>query len=233
MFAFSDDANQPRRRPPVPSALRDLARPVVAAAARTLPVTQSLSSILPRGALRRGSVSVVSGSQGSGAISLALALAAEASAQGHWCGVVGISDPGATAMSEVGMDLRRVLFTPEPSKRWLEVTAELLDGVELLIVRVQAAVAFSAARRLSARARERRAALIIVTEHRQHWPLPADLGLSIRSSTWMGIGRGDGHLRSRRLELEVAARGEHLRLVSVWVPSQDGAILVAHGHGDA
>jgi hypothetical protein len=131
------------------------------------------------------------------------------------------------------MDRRRVLFSAEPSKRCLEVIAELLDGVEILIVRLSTSVSFSTARRLSARARERRAAVIIVTEDRQYWPMPADLGLSIRSSTWMGIGRGDGHLRSRRLELEVAARGEHLRLVSLWVPAQSGETLLAHGHGDA
>lgn len=233
MFALSQDPDRSFHRPPVPTALRDLVRPVVAAASRTLPVADSITSLLPRGVLRRGSVSVVTGAPGSGAVSLALALASEASAQGHWCGVVGISDPGATAMSEAGMDLRRVLFTAEPSKRWLDVTAELLDGVEILIVHVSASVPFSAARRLSARARERRAALIIVTEDRQNWPMPADLGLSIRSSVWMGIGRGDGHLRARRLELEVAARGEHLRLVSLWIPAQSGETLLAHGRGDA
>ena len=233
MFVLPEIPDRPLQRPPVPTALRDLVRPVVAAAARTLPVADSISSLLPRGVLRRGSVSVVTGGQGSGAVSLALTLASEASAQGHWCGVVGIGDPGATAMSEAGMDLRRVLFSAEPSKRWLEVIAELLDGVEILIVRLSTSVSFSTARRLSARARERRAAVIIVTEDRQYWPMPADLGLSIRSSTWMGIGRGDGHLRARRLELEVAARGEHLRLVSLWVPAQSGETLLAHGHGDA
>lgn len=233
MFAFSEDHNRPASRPPVPAGLREHIRPVVAAASRTLPVAESVASLCPHGVLRRGSVSVVSGARGSGSVSLALALATEASAQGYWCGVVGMADPGATAMSEVGMDLRRVLFAPEPARRWLEVTAELLDGVEVLIVRLQAAVSFSVARRLSARARERRAALIIATERRELWPLPIDLALHVRSSTWMGIGRGDGHLRARRLELEVNARGEHLRLVSVWVPAPSGEMLVVQGHGDA
>jgi hypothetical protein len=105
------------------------------ARSRMLPLGEPWSALVPAGGLRRGSTVVVQAPPGSGALSLALSLLTEASAKGHWAGVVGVDDPGVVAIAELGVDLRRVLFVPRPGPAWAESAADLLDGVDLLVVR--------------------------------------------------------------------------------------------------
>ncbi len=129
MFAFS---------PPRPSLSPELlahVRPVSLAKSRTVPLGEPWRSFVPGGALRRGSTVVVEAPIGLGGLSLALSLLSEASALGHWAAVVGVDDPGVVAMAELGVDLRRVLFVPRPRGAWAESAADLLDGVDLLLVR--------------------------------------------------------------------------------------------------
>lgn len=71
--------------------------------------------------------------------SLALLLLAGPSAQGSWCGIVGMRDLGVEAAAAMGVDPARTVVVPDPGNRWLEVTAALVDVLDLVVVRPPAA----------------------------------------------------------------------------------------------
>jgi hypothetical protein len=200
MFAFS------AKRPTLPADLVATLRPVALAKSRTLPLGEPWSALVPGGALRRGTTVVVQASPGSGGLSLALSLVARASVEGHWTGVVGVGDPGVVAIAELGVDLRRVLFVPRPLGAWAESTADLLDGVDLVIVRAPRA-GYGAARRLVDRVREHGTVMICLVEPTAPWPLPADLSFTVTEARWATSSR----LNARCLTVLVGGRGEAAR----------------------
>ena len=169
-------------------------RPVALPGEECLPVPAPLQSLLPHGALRRGSTVTVHGST-----ALALALVAAA---------------------EVGVALERVALVPEPGGQWATVAAALLDAVDVVLVAARGRVRPGDARRLAARARDRGAVLVPVTA----WPEAADVRLGVASSTWEGLGEGHGRLRARRMEVVAQGRGAAARerRVSLWLPGADG-----------
>ena len=179
-------------------------RPVTLAKTRTVPLAEPWRTLVPGGGLRRGSTVVVQAPPGLGGLSLALSLLSESSAQGHWTAVVGVDDPGVVAIADLGVDLRRVLFVPRPRGAWAESAADLLDGVDLLIVRPPSRAAHGAARRLMDRVRERGTVLIALTESTSPWPLPPDLSFNVLSAQWATSSRLD----ARYLTVRVTGRGE-------------------------
>jgi hypothetical protein len=200
-------------------------RPTTSSSTRLLEVIAPLAPLLPDGALRRGATLVVTGPAGSGATSLGLALLSAASAGGHWCAAVGLDDPGVVAMAELGVDLRRVVFVPRPRGAWAAATAELFEGVDVVLVRPPARVAHGAARRLHARARDRSVVLVALVEHRDDWPVPADVALEVTSSSW----RSDGRLVERMAQVQAVGRGMagRARRASLWLPNHEGSIALA------
>jgi len=201
MFAFSPP------RPPLPPELLAAVRPVSLAKSRTLPLGDPWRALVPGTALRRGSTVVVEAPVGLGGLSLALSLLSEASTQGHWAAVVGVDDPGVVAMVELGVDLRRVLFVPRPRGAWAESAADLLDGVDLVLVRPPSRAGHGAARRLMDRVRERGTVLIALSDPRAPWPLPADLSFRVTQAEWVASSRLD----ARYLTVRVSGRGEAIR----------------------
>jgi hypothetical protein len=201
MFAFLP------KRPPLPDDLVATLRPVTLATSRRLPLGEPWGALVPGGGLRRGSTVVVQAPPGLGGLSLALSLLSETSARGHWVGVVGVDDPGVMAMADLGVDLRRVLFVPRPRGAWAESAADLLDGVDLLVVRPPSRAAHAAARRLMDRARERSIVLIVLCEPNTPWPLPADLSFNVTRAQWATSSRLD----ARYLTVRVAGRGDAVR----------------------
>ena len=179
-------------------------RPVTLAKSRIVPLSEPWASLTPGGGLRRGSTVVVHAQPGLGGLSVGLSLLSDASAKGHWAAVVGVDDPGVVAMSDLGVDLRRVLFVPRPRGAWAEAAGDLLDGVDLLIVRPPSRASHGAARKLMDRVRERGIVLIVLTEPRAPWPLPADLSFHLVSSRWIMSSRLD----ARYVTLRVSGRGE-------------------------
>ena len=175
-------------------------------AGRLLPVPAPLAPLFPDGALRRGTTTTVAGLPGHGATTLALALLAAASQAGSWCAAVGLPDPGVVAAAELGIDLRRVVFVPHPGSGWAEAAGDLLPGVDVVLVRPPGRARQTAARHLSARARERQAALVVLVDHVNEWPEGGDLALSVGAIEWEGVGRGHGHLQGRRAEVRVSGR---------------------------
>ena len=95
----------------------------------TLPVLPALRELLPRGLVRGTVVAVAEFGL------LCLALAAAASAEGAWCGIAGLPEAGVLAAAGLGLDARRILLVPDPGPAWPQVTASLLDGCELVLLR--------------------------------------------------------------------------------------------------
>jgi hypothetical protein len=195
---------------------------------RVLPVLPELSRVLPGQGLRRGSTIAVRPGQSwpAGGSSLVLALIAEASRSGSWCAVVGIPTFGAVAAAEAGIALERLALVPYPGPEWPTVVAALIDGVDVVISAVPAAVSGSIASRLSARARQRGCVLVPYGQ----WE-GADVTLEVTRGTWEGLGQGHGRLRRRQLSISVRGRGAASlpREITVWMPDASGRFGIAAG----
>lgn len=179
--------------------LARIAKPLVIAGERTLPVTEQLAGLVPGGALRRGSTVAVEGSTW-----LALALAAGPSGAGSWCAAVGLPALGAVAAAQAGVRLERLALVADPGRAWPEVTAALLDAVEVVLVRGRGGA--RDVRRLTARTRERGAVLVALGA----WE-GADVRLTVTRERWTGLGQGWGYLASRELEVTATGRGAAAR----------------------
>ncbi len=168
---------------------------------RTLPVVPGLRPLLPGGGLRRGATVAVTGGT-----SILVALLAEASAAGSWCAVVGVPTLGLAAVGEAGVALDRLALVPYPGPEWPAVTAALLDGFDVVVVRIPGRVAAPVARRLAARARQRGGVLVAYGEL-----LGAETTLRSAPGGWAGLGDGRGRLRTRHLTVVAQGRGGAVR----------------------
>jgi hypothetical protein len=200
---------------------RQRTTPLVLARDRALPVLDALRPLLPDG-LRRGSTVAVDG--GAGATTLALGLAVAASAAGSWTAVVGAPSLGLRAAVELGVAPERLLIVPEPPREsWATVVATLVDSVDLVLVAPRR-VAPGEVRRLTARARERDAVLVVLP--RSSWPGP-DVRLTVGPSSWTGPdGGGAGRLVARTAEVVAGGRGAAARerRATLWLPGPDGTL---------
>jgi hypothetical protein len=217
---------------PLSPELAERAQPVAMAGERLLPVLPALRPLLPAGALRRGSVVTVagagSGAAGAAATSLALSLLARASAEGSWCAAVGLPALGLAAAAELGVVLERFpqVASPGPGHGpggWAWVVAALLDACDVVLARPVRGLRVADARRLTARVRERAGVLMVVGEG---WSEPAEIRLTVASSTWEGVGRGHGRLRARQVEVVAGGRGAAARerRVPLWLPHPEGGV---------
>lgn len=176
---------------------------------RDLPTLPALAEILPGGALKQGAAYSVDGS-----MSLAMGLLAGPSADGAWCGVVGVPEFGAEAASGLGIDLERLVLVPDAGADWITVTAALVDVLTVVLARPPATVAPADVARLGARLRQRGAALIVLGD----WP-QSEARLRLRESSWQGVGHGHGRLRGRQATIDVTGRaGMFARGVRMWLP---------------
>lgn len=170
--------------------------------------------------LRAGGAYAVDG------LPVAMALLAGPSRAGEWCAIVGVDDFGAEAAAELGIVLDRTIWVPDPRESWLEATAALIDVATLVVVRPTGRVAPQIAEKLGARLRTRDAALVALCDQGIDWPR-ADARLATIEPQWSGLGRGVGHLRSRRLTIEVRRGAAPARRTSLWFPAEDGALRPA------
>lgn len=161
-----------------------------------LPVPPPLAPLLPDG-LRRGATTTVLGST-----SLALGVLAHACASGAWAVAVGHPRLGLLAAAQAGVDLARFALVPDPGPDAATVLAALVDGIDVVLVGPDAPLADADRRRLSARARERGAALVTTVA----WP-GAGVVLEAGAARWSGVGEGDGRLRTCGLTVRRTGRG--------------------------
>ena len=155
--------------------------------------------------------------------SLALALMAGPSQGGAWCAAVGLADFGVEAAAELGVVLERTILVPEPGGAWLEATAALVDVTALVLVRPPERVSEAVAAKLSARLRKRGAVLVSLGP----WPR-AEATVSVAAPRWEGVGRGEGHLRARRVVVEVRRGMAPPRRTELWFPGPQGTVAEAN-----
>jgi hypothetical protein len=182
------------------------------------PVHPELAALLPDGGLRPGSAYSLTG-----AGALLLALLAEPSREGHWCGVVGMPDFGAEAAAQAGVALDRLALVPEPAEQWLATTAALLEALPIVAVRPTGRVSEGDAAKLMSRLRDREAVLLVDGP----WPR-AEAQLSVSKLRWSGIGVGCGYLSSREVTVTVSSRrGPLRRSARLVLPTPTGRLAAA------
>jgi hypothetical protein len=187
-------------------------RPLVLARDRAIGLSGDLGDLVPGRALVRGSVLCVeSGGMGAGSTSVAFELAAAVTGVGEWVAAVDLDGTlGALAARDAGVELDRFAVVRRvPPSRWATVVAALLDGVSLVLVEVPRGVGQAEARRLTARAREREA-ILVVSAPAGRWLAGSALTLSAESSTWFGLDDA-GFLRGRSMHVRVEGRGAAAR----------------------
>lgn len=208
--------------------LGDRVAPTSLARERLIPVHDSLRSLFPDGGLVRGRVHACAGS---GATTVAMAMASDAIAAGAWMAVVNVDTFGADAANELGVSLERVVrvdlevgtgvpgeggtknefaSADDPSRRWLEVMAAAVDGFDIVLAGVPSAwqssdgarQAAAGQRSLAARLQQRGSVVILVGST---GTVPIDVTIRA-SSTWEGIGQGYGIISRRRLSAQSTGR---------------------------
>ncbi|MFG1623481.1 hypothetical protein [Kribbella sp. NPDC049227] len=183
---------------------------------RQLPTLPAVAELLPGAGLRSGAVYSVRTST-----ALVMAMMAGPSAEGAWCGVVGMPSFGAEAARGLGVDLERLVLVPDPGQDWLNVVAALVDALTVVVVRPPGEVTPGEASRLAARLRTRKATLISVGS----WP-GSEARLEVESNAWTGLGDGEGLLSARQATVVVSGR----RVVGgprrhqLWLPAPDGTV---------
>jgi len=177
------------------------------AVTRSLPVLDAFDGLVR---LRTGAAYAVDSP------SLAMALVAAASRAGEWIAIVGAPDFGYEAAAAFGLDLTRTIAVPSPGEHWQSVTAGLIDVAGIVLLHPPPTVAEQQAARLRSRLVQKDAALVVWGE----WPR-CHQRLSIRSSSWVGLGQGHGRLTGRQVEVAVSGASTPGRTASIWLPDPD------------
>ena len=207
-----------------------------AAHERQLPVEDTLGALLPESGIRRGTTLTVCGH---GSVTLATALAAEASRRGSWVAAVGMADLGVSALTERGVDLQRWALVDLPAVargqalRGNSVAADVLGavvgGFDLVLVGSQFQARGATARRLTARIREQGTSLICALgadDPADFADLQPEVRVRIEQVRWTGVDDGHGRLLARQAEVAVGGRGaaSRTRRMQIWLPSADGRV---------
>ena len=174
---------------------------------RTLESLPGLSDLIQ---LRTGAAYAVDNA------SLALALLAGPSQAGEWVGIVGATDLGFEAAAGFGVDLGRTIVVPHPGEHWLSVTAGLVDVATLVLVKPPVRITEHQAERIRSRLRQKDAALICWGE----WPR-CEARLALRDSSWIGLGRGYGHLIGQRVCVDLYRGSTPPQSIDLWLPDTD------------
>jgi Mrp family chromosome partitioning ATPase len=196
------------------SALGAKVATVQLAGERRLAVGGELGEVLTDG-VQRGSVVSVGGPAGAGVTRTAFELAASVTAAGEWVAFVdagGTSTLGIAAAAELGVELERAAVVHDvPDGRWPVVVGALLDGMTMVVAVVPPRLALGDARRLLARARERRAVLVALEAaplaRAGAWPAEAAVRVHVHDTSWQGLDAGGGLLSSCTARIDVEGRG--------------------------
>ncbi|MFN8020468.1 MAG: hypothetical protein U0Q03_02965 [Acidimicrobiales bacterium] len=196
----------------------------VLAAERVVPVHAALAGVLPQGLVQGTTVCCT----GVSATSAALLAVAEASQRGAWVGVAGMATLGMQAASEAGVDVERIVAVRDrpgglDDGTWGQVLAAMVDGFDVVLLGPGVVVRAGTARRVQTRAQARGAVLVLAGEVAGFVP-----DLQVRADArWDGLGDGHGHLRSRRMRVEVhGRRAPRPRRDELWFPAADGRIAL-------
>ena len=176
-----------------------------------VPVHPVLAGLLDGGLQPGAAYSITGGS-------LLLALLAEPSKAGAWCGVVGVPELGTEAARSAGVALDRLVLVPKPGERWLSVVAALAEALPVVAVRPPGRVPDVDANRLAARLRERSCVLLVCGE----WPR-TQMTLTLTERHWSGLGSGHGYLSSREVVISAVDKRQAMpRIARMILPDSHG-----------
>lgn len=180
---------------------------------RALPTHPAVRSLFPGGALRRGTYVSVRGS-----LQLALALIAETSRSGSWCGAIGLPELSYEAASALGIALDRFVLVPSPGPHELTVTNSLSEVLTAVVIHPTSRIAPSALHRLTAKLRDQGSALVVLGD----WP-NSESTLNVTGSRWSGLTAGHGTLTDQTLTVQSRdRRGTRTHTVRFFAGSLDG-----------
>lgn len=156
--------------------------------------------------LEAGKVIGLVGSPGFGLTRLGLGLLRD---QPGWVACVDVRGwLSPAALWEVGVSPERAVIVrcPDP-RRWPQVTAALVEGMQAVYAEIPSGVAAPMLRRLGALARARATPVLL---RPLGGDIPAGLAhlrLEAQSVAWRGTGRGRGRLRERIFTLAASGKG--------------------------
>ena len=112
------------------------------------------------------------------------------------------------ALWEVGVSADRAVIVRCPdARRWPQVAAALLEGMQAVYAEVPAGVGGPLLRRLGALARARATPIVLRPVSGDIPSGLAHLRLEAQSVDWVGTGRGRGRLQTRRFTLAASGKG--------------------------
>ena len=182
---------------------------------RTLPVAGPLADLLVHRGLVRGTVAQIAGPA-----SLRASLLASVTGSGHWTAVVGDPTLGLLAAVEMGADLNRCALIPDPGEDPIAVAAVLVDGIDLIVVRLGGRDA-SPSRVRAVTARARRVGAVLAVDGR--WP-NVDVRLQAQVAGYHGLTGGPGRVTGFDLDVEAVTRGHLPRRARVSVAGCGGHV---------
>lgn len=173
--------------------------------ADALAITPEIGELIGRQALDRSQWIIC---QGQGSFSLAAAMLSAATQQGSWLAILATPTLGVEAISELGVDLSRVVAVDadlESPMQWAERVVACSDGFDLILTTMPTHIPDRIWRSMSQRTRRNGTVVVGL-----NLPGPdlrgVDLWCRVVGSVWEGLGRGSGRFVARRLQVEVAAR---------------------------
>lgn len=221
-------------RPALDAVLAERVRPVTLARDRHMPIHPALGRLLPEGLQHSITVAVTADASG-GATTLALLVAAGASAAGGWVAAVGLPDLGLVAADQLGIRLDRMVVVNCDQAKGGQVVAALLDGFPMILVGPDM-LSSRDSQRLAARLREQGNVVVIVGPNQTEG---TTLRLAV-SSRWdhdndLGPGREVPLLTRRLFSVRASGRGlygieRHDELLINGNPfGQDGLVVESRG----
>ena len=175
--------------------------------------------MLPDAGLVRGRVV---GCTGPAAMSLALLLAARATATGSWLAVIGVPMLGIEAVAELGLPLTRLVSIRADGRptEWAERVGAAADGFDLILTRPPAG-AERVVRKIRQRLQARGGVLFAVGPTSPG--VSCDVEFTTSSVEWLGVGRGHGRLLGRRAVVRVGGRRVPRAVErELWLPGPRG-----------
>src|SRR5690606_10231489 len=151
------------------------------------------------------------------------ALLAAPSQKGSWCAIIGMPTIGVEAMSDLGVELERLILVPDPGPRWLTVAMALSEVIPIIAVHPRSRVADADISRLNARLRDRGCTLLVTAP----WP-QSEATIRVEGTEWHGLGSGWGLLADRTVTLRASGRRfDSVNRVRVQMPTSLGRVGAA------
>lgn len=178
--------------------MNTLEAPTPAAGPAVIAVPAPLAPLLLGGGLARRSVTQISDCP-----ALIVELIAHCTAGGGQVAVVGWPELSFAGVVDSGGELARIITVPDPGPEPLEITAVLVEGVDLVVHHGQGELSPTRERPLLAKLRGGSAALLLVGA-RVVSPAAA---INARVSTYHGAGTGTGRINGVDIAVTVRSLG--------------------------